>query len=80
MKRSLILLLPAAAKIKSRIERETELKELKLEGVIAIVEGLNPKLIRSKLDAYKYEAKAPAKEKVTKEKKTSAPAPAPAKS
>jgi chemotaxis protein MotA len=76
-----ILLLPAAAKIKSRIERETELKELKLEGVIAIVEGLNPKLIRSKLDAYKYEAaKAPAKEKVTKEKKTSAPAPAPAKS
>jgi chemotaxis protein MotA len=50
-----ILLLPAAAKIKSRIERDTELKELKLEGVIAIVEGLNPKLIRSKLDAYRYD-------------------------
>jgi chemotaxis protein MotA len=62
-----ILLLPAAAKIKSRIERDTELKELKLEGVIAIVEGLNPKLIRSKLDAYRYEAQAPAKE--TKETK-----------
>ncbi len=56
-----ILLLPAAAKIKSRIERDTELKELKLEGVIAIVEGLNPKLIRSKLDAYRYDAPAPAK-------------------
>src|SRR5580698_9408943 len=51
-----ILLLPAAAKIKARIERDTELKELKLEGVIAIVEGLNPKLIRSKLDAYRYDA------------------------
>jgi chemotaxis protein MotA len=70
-----ILLLPAAAKIKSRIERDTELKELKLEGVIAIVEGLNPKLIRSKLDAYRYDApNAPAK--TGKEKKVAAPAPA----
>jgi len=73
-----ILLLPAAAKIKSRIERDTELKELKLEGVIAIVEGLNPKLIRSKLDAFRYEAPEPAP--AGKEKKVSAPAPAPAKS
>jgi len=73
-----ILLLPAAAKIKSRIERETELKELKLEGVIAIVEGLNPKLIRSKLDAFRYDA--PAFVPAGKEKKVSAPAPAPAKS
>jgi chemotaxis protein MotA len=50
-----IILLPAATKIKSRIEWETEMKQLKLEGVVAIVEGLNPKLIRSKLDAYKHE-------------------------
>src|SRR5580658_9126110 len=56
-----ILLLPAAAKIKSRIERDTELKELKLEGVIAIVEGLNPKLIRSKLDAFRQEDTATGK-------------------
>jgi len=40
---------------------ETEMKQLKLEGVVAIVEGLNPKLIRSKLDAYKHEDTAPAK-------------------
>ncbi len=63
-----VLLLPAAAKIKSRIERDTELKELKLEGVIAIVEGLNPKLIRSKLEAYRYDTPASAKE--SKGKKT----------
>jgi len=79
-----ILLLPAAAKIKARIEKDTELKELKLEGVIAIVEGLNPKLIRSKLDAYRYDkpaaAKAPAKGSDAKEKKPAAAAPAPAKS
>jgi chemotaxis protein MotA len=76
-----IVLLPAATKIKSRIDRETELKELKLEGVIGIVEGLNPKLIRSKLDAYRYDVAAPAKTKETKEKKPAAAAqPAAAKS
>ena len=63
-----ILLLPAAAKIKSRIERDTELKELKLEGVIAIVEGLNPKLIRSKLDAYRHDD-APAAAKARQARK-----------
>jgi len=76
-----ILLLPAANKIKARIECDTELKELKLEGVVAIVEGLNPKLIRSKLDAYRREEKAAAKETKQKEKKpAAAPAAAPAKS
>lgn len=63
-----IVLLPAATKIKSRIDRDTELKELKLEGVIAIVEGLNPKLIRSKLDAYRQaEASKPKAEKAKKQ-------------
>lgn len=47
-----VFLLPVATKIKARIESETALKELKLEGVVAIVEGLNPKLIRGKLEAY----------------------------
>jgi chemotaxis protein MotA len=50
-----IVLLPAATKIKARVESETALKELKLEGVVAIVEGMNPKLIRSKLEAYQSE-------------------------
>src|SRR3984893_15577305 len=53
-----IFLLPAASKVKSRVERDTTLKELKLEGVIAIVERLNPKIIRSKLDAYRPEEKS----------------------
>jgi chemotaxis protein MotA len=47
-----LLLLPAATKMKARIEADTMLNELKLEGVVAIVEGLNPKLIRSKLESY----------------------------
>ncbi len=52
-----IVLLPAATKMKARIESESALKELKLEGVVAIVEGMNPKLIRGKLEAYQYQAK-----------------------
>lgn len=70
-----ILLLPAAAKIKSRIASETELKELKLEGVAAIVEGLNPKLIRSKLEAYQQAAQTADGAKETKSGKKSAAAP-----
>lgn len=51
-----IVLLPAANKMKARIRHEAERKELILEGVAAIAEGLNPKLIRSKLEAYKTSA------------------------
>lgn len=47
-----LLLLPAANKIKARAHKQILLKELVLEGVVGIVEGLNPKLIRSKLEAY----------------------------
>lgn len=47
-----VFLLPVANKMKARIHQETQVKELMLEGVAGIVEGLNPKLIRSKLEAY----------------------------
>jgi chemotaxis protein MotA len=47
-----IFFLPAGNKIRARIAREIQMKELMLEGVIGIVEGLNPKLIRIKLGAY----------------------------
>ncbi|SRR5258706_6599481 len=47
-----LFFLPAAAKIKARAHAETMRKELILEGVAAIVEGLNPKLIRAKLEAF----------------------------
>ncbi|MDX2150333.1 MAG: flagellar motor protein [Bryobacteraceae bacterium] len=47
-----IFCLPAAAKIKARAHADAEAKELILEGVIGIVEGLNPKIIRAKLESY----------------------------
>jgi len=52
-----IFLLPAATKIRARAAAESRRHELALEGVIGIVEGLNPKLIRSKLEAYLAGAK-----------------------
>jgi len=50
-----LFFLPAANKIKARAHKEMMLKDLMLEGVVGIVEGLNPKLIRSKLEAYARE-------------------------
>jgi len=47
-----IFFLPVANKIKARAHQETERRELILEGVVGIVEGLNPKLIRTKLEIY----------------------------
>jgi len=47
-----LFLLPVAAKIKARASAEAERKELVVEATCAIVEGLNPKLIRAKLEAY----------------------------
>lgn len=47
-----ILLLPAAHKIKVRAAHERERQELILEGVCGIVEGMNPKMIRAKLEAW----------------------------
>jgi chemotaxis protein MotA len=47
-----LFFLPAANKIKVRAEAHLQRKEVILEGVLRIAEGPNPKLIRSKLEAY----------------------------
>lgn len=47
-----IFFLPAGAKIRARLQKVIQSRELMLEGVAGIVEGLNPKLIRSRLEAY----------------------------
>lgn len=47
-----LVLLPASGKIKARVHEKALLRELMLEGVCAIVEGSNPKLIEAKLDAF----------------------------
>jgi chemotaxis protein MotA len=49
-----IVFLPAASKLKAHAARTAQLRELMLEGVTGLVEGLNPKLIRIKLDAFSH--------------------------
>ena len=47
-----ILFLPAANKLRARMQEVSLRKDMILEGIVGIVEGLNPTLIRLKLDAY----------------------------
>ncbi|HZT30558.1 MAG TPA: flagellar motor protein [Bryobacteraceae bacterium] len=47
-----LFFLPAANKLRARLHQEVQMRELSLEGVVGIVEGLNPKLIRLKLEGY----------------------------
>ncbi len=70
-----LFFIPAGQKMRARVRDSARIREIMLEGVLAITEGLNPKLIRMKLEAYEKApgAKAPAKEKA-------APAAAPASS
>jgi chemotaxis protein MotA len=54
-----LLFLPVAGKIRARLHEDVRAKELMLDGVVGIVEGLNPKLIRQKLEAYTRVDRAP---------------------
>jgi chemotaxis protein MotA len=47
-----ILFLPTANKLKARGHEKTQIREMMLEGVLSIAEGVNHKLIRIKLEAY----------------------------
>ena len=48
-----LFLLPAAAKLRARLEAKVKNQELILEGVLSLAEGMNPMLIESKLEAYR---------------------------
>jgi chemotaxis protein MotA len=54
-----IFFLPVANKLKARARAVALIKDLTLEGVVGIVEGLNPKLIRIKLEAYDQDSRKP---------------------
>ncbi len=63
-----LLFLPAANKLKARVREAVRIREVMLEGVLCIVEGLNPKLIRTKLEAYQRQQPAPSQKGKTKAK------------
>ena len=72
-----IVFLPAANKLKARAHEKTQIRELMLEGVLSIAEGLNQKLIRMKLEAYsqKHGKEEKAKKKQPAAVKTASNAP-----
>lgn len=47
-----LLFLPLAAKLYSRSDEENHLKEMTIEGIIAIAEGSNPMLVEQKLGSF----------------------------
>ena len=47
-----LFFLPAAGKLKQRAREDQRLKEMALEGVISIVEGMNPRMIEVKLKSF----------------------------
>src|SRR2546423_409767 len=51
-----LFFLPAAGKIKLRIRQEQILREMTLEGVISILEGMSPRMLETKLRAFFHEA------------------------
>ena len=46
------MFLPFAAKLKAKSAEEAHLKQLVVEGVLAVQSGDNPRVVREKLDAY----------------------------
>jgi len=47
-----LIFLPSAGKLKIRARQEQVLKEMTLEGVISILEGMNPRILETKLQGY----------------------------
>jgi chemotaxis protein MotA len=47
-----LLLLPGAAKIRARAARKRERMELMMLGAMSVAEGLNPKLLRDKIECF----------------------------
>ena len=71
-----IFFLPAANKLKARAHHSVRLKEMALEGVCSLAEGMNPKLIRMKLEGIIKEAPAKAAKKGKDGAVAGVPAPA----
>ncbi len=52
-----LCLLPMAGKLKIRLREEQLLREMTLEGVVSILEGMNPRMLETKLLGFLHERK-----------------------
>ncbi len=55
-----LFFLPSAGKLKIRLRDEQIIREMTLEGVVSILEGMNPRMLESKLLGFLTEARNPA--------------------
>src|ERR1700704_5319133 len=55
-----LILLPAAGKLTIRLRDEQIIREMMLEGVVSILEGMNPRMVEEKLLGFLTEAHKPA--------------------
>jgi chemotaxis protein MotA len=54
-----LFFLPAAGKLRIRIREVQTIREMTLEGVISILEGMNPRMLETKLFGFLAEARIP---------------------
>lgn len=54
-----LLYLPMAGKMKLRIREQQIMREMTLEGVVSILEGMNPRMLETKLFGFLVEANQP---------------------
>ena len=54
-----LIFLPCAGKLKIRIREEQVIREMTLEGVVSILEGMNPRMLETKLLGFLAENKPP---------------------
>jgi chemotaxis protein MotA len=54
-----LILLPASGKLKIRIRDEQIIREMTLEGVVSILEGMNPRILEAKLLGFLAKAQGP---------------------
>jgi chemotaxis protein MotA len=55
-----LILLPCAGKLKIRIREEQIIREMTIEGVVSILEGINPHMLEAKLLGFLSEVQGPA--------------------
>jgi chemotaxis protein MotA len=72
-----LFFLPAANKLRARVRDALLMKEMILEGVVGIVEGLNPTLIRLKLESFNPQPSPRAKKAKAAKESLKAGTPAP---
>jgi len=51
-----LLFLPCAGKLKARIKEEQAIRQMTLEGVVSILEGINPRMLQTKLGGFLTDA------------------------